>query len=130
MDQYREAVQRIVGDVNYDELVSLVTPGALCQSFVYAKDGLVIDHAIVFVSSPPRNYEFDGCLYRMVLQVFGFKPGETPNRMLSPDEPGDRLLDMAALMVLYSLDNSDRTVAKLHDAVRTVLETSSQVRKR
>jgi hypothetical protein len=66
----------------------------------------------------------------MVLQVFGFKPGETPNRMLSPDEPGERLLDMAALMVLYSLDNSDRTVAKLHDAVRTVLETSRQVRKR
>jgi hypothetical protein len=130
IDQYRGDVTRIVREVNYDELANLVTPGALCQSFVYAKDGRVIDHAIVFVSSPPRNYEFDGCLYRMVLQIFGFKPGETPDRMLSADEPGERLLDVAALTILYSLDESDRTVAKLRGAVHAVLEKSYQDRKR
>jgi hypothetical protein len=129
IDDYRIRVSRVV-DVNYDEISNAVTPGAICQSFVYSKDGIVIDHAVVFISWGTRNYEFDRCLYRVILQAFGFKSQELPNRIISDEEAGERLLDLAALTVLYSLKPADRTTLKLRAAVHDTLEKSDQLQGR
>jgi hypothetical protein len=59
----------------------------------------------------------------MILQMFGFKSGlNPPDKVLRDDEPGDRLVDMAALMILYSLPEPDRTVAKLRGAVDRLVQ--------
>jgi hypothetical protein len=124
VEEHRQQITNVVDfPIDYDDLVRRVGPGSLCQSFIYSKNGTTIDAAVIFLSSPLRTYEFDRCSYRMILQMFGFKSGlNPPDKVLRDDEPGDRLLDMASLMILYSLPEPDRTVAKLRGAVDRLVQ--------
>ena len=102
-----------VNALELEQIVSEIDDAKVCQSFTFVQDMKIVK-AVVLIGPTPRNFEFDQCLYQAILNVFGFKVGKRGE----PSRFGERLDDLNALSILYSIDASERIPSKLQGSVR------------
>lgn len=112
-DQKAILAERGVSAPEIEEIIAGIEDGKVCQSFVFVH-GSQITKAVVLIGPTERGFEFDQCLYRGIMNVFGFKIGKPPD---DPNLLGERLADLEALSILYSIDATGRTGSTLRLSV-------------